>query len=818
MHDHITYRPVPFYFLNTTDPQFYTADYVNQAVRRLKENGFGGLVIFNKPPTGFDHNGYLSDFWYEINERFAEACLQEGLELWLNDGYNFPPGDAGGRIEAADPSLYQRRLHKGPDGRPEVVKVDWGFPAFEEPETSFLFHKIVYDEYARRLGRYFGKSIVGIFSDADNRRYNAGTRRPMGAENYFPWARNFPERFQQRFGYDLTPYLGQLLDGVANAQTADYWRFCGELYQQWFANNRQWCHEHGLLYSFHTSDTGPFTRDVCQRSSIYIEGAPLELLHHSDLPGTDHELFALDGGRHFDNRYFTPKVSYGSGTERYATPNFNMTKYDLRAKYAASAAVLAGQSRVLCEAFAATNWGATHADIRRIAAWQLMQGINFFIPHAVHHTFFGPVKHFAPPEFLSGSLRHGLHEFTDWLSHLCFVASQGKYIPDIAVIDPTPDIWAGKTDGKHIFDLCDKLNRLPCNYIICSREQAARFPRSLDVSEAAAFDFSSLDNGIRFTGPDCAYMRRTLDDGTEYLLIANIWSDQTVNGNLTFNGKSYALELCPGEIAVIGGPWENYRSPSNYAHSMKLASAMPVKWLKQNIAPVLKPISWTNQTAVSDLRLLVPAVAVKTTDVNWQPVITRTDSVTNVQIDGIPLSDGTPCRMFGDDYTSFPLPSSSGSHSLTFTGTPSPSEPLYFVGDFNVKAITTGDFHEIAFSFYDLQVHYPENVRLEFSAPRTSSLLPGDWSAQGHPFYSGGVEYTLTLNGQAQNAVLEFPQVNGVLVIDGQTLIWPPFTYPVGNLDGSRTLRFTVYNTYANQIEMYRAPSGLLQPPVLHWN
>ena len=99
------FRPIPFYFLTSVDPADYTPEAVCCAMRRMKDFGYGGIVLFNKPPLGFDAKGYLSDFWFTITERFIQAARLLKLQLWINDGFNFPPGDAAGRIEAADPTL-----------------------------------------------------------------------------------------------------------------------------------------------------------------------------------------------------------------------------------------------------------------------------------------------------------------------------------------------------------------------------------------------------------------------------------------------------------------------------------------------------------------------------------------------------------------------------------------------------------------------------------------------------------------------------------------------------------------------------------------
>lgn len=544
------FRPIPFYFINTLEGLERSDIFF--AMEKLQEAGFGGCMVFNKPPTGFSREEYLGDDWFKMVGHFAEAGRELNLQVWINDGFDYPPGNVAGRIEKINPSLRQQRLHKTSDGLVEVVELDWGFPAFEEPESSRLFIELVYEEYYKRLECYFGNGITGFFSDADCRRINARVSKKLDGGKYFPWSGNFTAEFLREYGYEIGPHLSAIVGESGAKACRDYWRLAGMLYARWFKNNYEWCRAHGVLYSFHTSDTGPFTQGDCARSSIFAEGAFLQQTRFCDIPGTDHELLALDGGTHFDKRYYVPSASWAGSDARVRAPDFNVTKWDLRAKYTASAAHLYGRNRALCEAFAATNWGASHRDLRRIATWQIMQGINFFVPHAVHHRLQGETKYFAPPEFCSGSLRHGLRRFNDWLSEMCCTASQGILADPVAVFDPTESVWAGNSTGRELFELCDRLNRLPINYVIADKtallEKADRFKilllpgvpleedlrRVLTENGCTILDANETGHlplpDIKFTGGDVHYMRRKLDDGSEMLLVANVWSDTALGG------------------------------------------------------------------------------------------------------------------------------------------------------------------------------------------------------------------------------------------------------------------------------------------------
>ena len=795
------YRPIPFYFINTTEREALSLPAAKEAMKRLKEAGYGGCIFFNKPPTGFSCEEYLSDYWFEVTENFLLAAREENLAFWINDGYDFPPGDVAGRIRARNPSLVQRRLTRLPSGRIECVETDWGFPAFEEEESSKLFIELFYEEYWKRLGKYFGSGITGFFSDADNRRVNYATPKLLNGEPYYPWSRNFAAEFRKKFSYDIEPRLQELFDGSSPQLNLDYWTMAGELYQRWFRNNHQWCREHGVAYSFHTSDTGPFSLKECPRSSLFSEGEPLKLLAHSDCPGTDHELAALDGGTHYDKRFFFPHVTFGEAPEALHTPSFAETRFDLRAKYAASAAFLYGRRRVLCEAFAATTWGADPALLRRIAAWQIMQGVNFFVPHAVHHRFSGPTKYFAPPEFLHGSLSEGIQEFNDFLTRFSFLAAQGEYVAPVGVLDPSREILAGRAEGEKMFVLCDRLNRGSAGYVVTDHEHASCFDVLLDpLSENNP---PVPEGDASFDGGELAWMKRRLPSGEEYMLAANIWSDHSLSGNLVFAGRHLRVELAPGEIAVIGGPYESYRSPAPENRknvTLKMKSAPRCE--EENLLPMHSIRRWENRVELKEMCLLVPeALAGK------------------VRCDGAALSGGVRCRLFDDPYYRYPAPEARGEHTLSFEAEADFTTPVLLSGAFHLRLAGKRGAERKLYEYYQLTITAPEEISAELSAPE--ALRFGNWAEQGLIFYSGCVSYVFEVDGSFRNAELEW-KMNGIceILLDGKTLkrlVWPPYRLSLGDLDGRHELVIRAWNSSANRFDGYRAPGGLAEAPVLHF-
>lgn len=785
------YRPIPFYFLTTTAPEDYTDEAVFEAMKKMKDDGFGGIVLFNKPPVGFDAEGYLSDSWFEITGRFIRACRELELELWINDGFNYPPGDAAGRIEKADPTLKQLRLMPNDEGKLDVAEVAWGFPAFEEEKSSELFHHFVYNEYYKRFAEYFGNGITGFFSDADNRRYNAHVIKDC-PERYYPWSKNFPALFKARYGYAVEENLKGLFDGTDKKVMRDYWQLCGDLYQQWFANNHKWCQEHGVLYTFHSSDSGPMNYEYCKRSSAFTEGDPLTLLSHSDAPGTDHEIFVLDSGTHYDKRYYTQKVTLAGDDEFLYHPHRDESLWDVRAKYAQSAAVLNNKKRIMCEMFAATNHHMTFNDLNRIAAWQIIQGINFIVPHAVHHRFCDIIKYFAPPVFNWTTLEEGVREFNDKLAFNCMAAAEGEYIAEYAVIDPTPEVWQD-VSSTPFFHLCDKLNRRAEGYIIVPRNYNGPIKNIIDPVKYIPELPAPM---VTFSGGDLAYMRRRLND-IEYLLAANIWNPETVSGSLNYNGKTYEVELNAGEIAIFGGPFENYRKPVQYKIQKTFDKQYPVRWEHENMLPFEKELDFVC-TKDMVLTLSVPA-----------------ENDGKVFFNGQEITSFKDAFIFHDKYKVCTVNAASGDNRIEFEKPCRFVQCAYLGGEFDLEVESAKDYTEVGHRQYLLAMYNPSWKKFTLSPRRETLSLTCGWEKQGHVFYSGSIELLLGEVKIEFDDQLLLAGFKGIaeLLIDGTPIERKAVApYAFGLPYGKHIISLRLWNTMGNQLERFAVPSGLTYP------
>ena len=837
-----TKKPIPFFFITTSDEKELTYEKAYESLQIMKNRGFGGAILFNKPPTGFSPEEYLSEKWFRAIENFLKAGRELDLEMWINDGYDYPPGAVAGKVAAIDPTLCQYRICRV-NGEIVPQKVDWGFPAFEHPRSSQLFHELVYEAYKKHIGKYFGNGLRGFFSDVDNRRVNAQVflQKNSPMKDYFPWSEDFRRSFEEKFGYDIWPYMGDVLDRKDTDPCVDYWQHCGDLYGQWFANNYKWCRENGLEYTFHTSDTSPFGYDTMARSSAFTEGRFSDIERNSDYCGTDQELLEINGGKHYTaDLYYVPEVSWGNPAGCRKSKDYYNVHGDTRTKQAQSTAFVYDKKGVMCEMFAASNFGATYEELREIAAFQIMQGVSFVVSHAYHHRSFGEIKYFAPPVFSPQYQMPCCAQFNGDLETYVSWNTRGELSAPIAVLDITEDLWRHRGDYNLFMDVCCQLNRQPRGFVIADKagierkkdafsliintgveqyETIAGIPvanvRSLEDLSAA---IAPLPVDISWEGSGTPhYMVRKTDDGI-CALIANTENPEELTGTVHFSGKSYDVCLRTGEIAFFSEQEQVYRKPVSVAESTPLDNVCPVTWEKENVLPIAR---WENaagkavlqqeeddtisfrfriDSPVENLRLWVPSTCL--------PYISS--------ITGISKAGGTEATCWDDPYTVYEIDAQMGEHVITIAKTAPLNwfDRIFLSGEFDIQIEAENPLYKCSLALYNLSVYIPEKARVTLSTRRKALDTTCSAAMQGHPFYSGNVTYHLdvTVPENYNEYRIAIPAACHDITIEcgdlKKTMLYSPYAADCAK-SGLCRVDVTATATPANFLEMYPRAFGI---------
>lgn len=850
------FRPKPFYFITTSEKDALSYNEVKQSLTELKEGGFGGIVLFNKPPKGFTPDQYLSEDWFDMVKTFCKVCHELGLVIWLNDGFDYPPGSVAGKIEAIDDTLKQLHLSLDENGEIKILEADWGFPAFENPRSSELFIELVYERYLKEVGEYFGNTIVGFFSDADNRRVKPRSMfdEKDPSRNYFPWAVDFENRFKAKYGYDITPYLKDILNRRDIPQAVDYWEFAGNLYQDWFKNNHAWHQAHGLLYTGHTSDSAPFTYAEANRSSLFTEGRFSDIQSNFDYAGTDHELFAEDGGRHMrvDDWYSQSEV-WGLPLNKTKMPGFTDVSHETRVKQAASTAFMYNKLGVMCEMFAATNFGATPEDLRRISAFQIIQGVTFVVPHAYHHKFFGPAKYFAPPDFSRQSLHdYSIKQFNDEMSERCCMLSKGKLVAPIALLDPANAVWRNNFNSKNYFKAFSALNRLPYGFVICDFDKVVNNNLGFKAVVVSGFELSAeqtaklnelgikifnennldglkdviLDCDVKYNGNGTPFIIRKMIDGEEFAFFANVEGDEINKGVITAYGREKEVILYPGDIYYISKNYDNIPDiPEKFDTYCTLPDKLNVKFDKPNNillerfelnGECLSKIDECNEydfvfesTFDTELKLHIPNFAL--------------EIIKEVYFNGEKLTDKTAELVFDEKYYYYTLNAKTGKNviKLTKNNVLGFTERIFVDGEFDVKIDAEYDEYKRTISIYNAKTFVPKNATVTISPRRNTLSINESWATQGQPFYSGRCTYEYSLNCDTDGQYrIVIPEVKAIvdMYVDGKfvgQLFHKPFNFELNLEKGIHELKFLITNTYGNALEGYAEESGITKGVII---
>ncbi|MFD1674049.1 glycosyl hydrolase [Alicyclobacillus fodiniaquatilis] len=278
-------------------------------------------------------------------------------------------------------------------------------PGHQEAMKSFI--EITHERYKQKVGRHFGKTVKGMFTDE------------IGFLGRYPWSSRLPDFFYQKNGYRLEAHLPALHD-ANHPQAAkiryDYFQALHLLLRTVYHRQvHDWCAENGLDYAAEV----PAMRMTTQLFSHVI--------------GSDSAHDKI--GRSLD-----------WSLEHYYL-NFRWNP-----KMTSSLARQLGRERALVECFHSVGWSMTLQDAKWMIDRMAAMGINFFNFHAFFYTLDGLMKHDAPPsQFLQNPYWRHFKQLGDYVGRISYVMSQGASIGELALLDPTTSFWTHLGNPLHGF-------------------------------------------------------------------------------------------------------------------------------------------------------------------------------------------------------------------------------------------------------------------------------------------------------------------------------------------------------------------------------
>lgn len=249
---------------------------IRNYMRNLKENGIDQVMLY--PRSGCEIE-YLSDRWFCTIQMFLKAAEQLDMAVWLYDEFNWPSGDAGGRvtqneafrlksIEIRGEHIGRIRFHSLHNASLFGEKF---FPDLLSHEAVDAFIECTHKKYDEWFHAYFGTVIKGIFTDEPAVGYCC---TQTSIPYYNGMETDYAKKFNRDFDADMKSDGSNFCKNAA-ALIADRFREC------YIEKIGSWCRAHGVIL------TGHLMSDDAPLQATRQNGNILEVLSSFTMPGID---------------------------------------------------------------------------------------------------------------------------------------------------------------------------------------------------------------------------------------------------------------------------------------------------------------------------------------------------------------------------------------------------------------------------------------------------------------------------------------------------------------------------------------------------
>ena len=440
------YESIPFWSWNDE----LEPDELRRQIRAMKKAGIGGFFMHAR---GGLTTEYLGEKWFEATDACIDEAKKQGMDAWCYDENGWPSGFAGMKL-LEDPANWVHyvtcekknafdesalavyvmdgeklvRVRENTGAKEYIALYDRTNSSVVDilnPEIVKKFLNETHEKYFARFGADFGKAMKGFFTDEPQ---------------YFRWDTAYTpvilKAYAERYGCDLLDVLGALFVDCEGAKAVrhHYWKLMNELYTINFAKQiHDWCEAHNCQLTGHT-------------------------IQENDLFG---QMICSAGVMPFY------KYEHKPGVDWLGRP----TSVELCPRQCSSVAQQYGKNQVLTETFACAGWDVTPRELKRIAEWQYVNGVNQMCQHLYPYSIRGQRKRDYPAfysEHNSWTKGEDFKRFNDYFTALGYMLAESEEIAPVAVIHPMHSAYltfkrndphsVDKLNGK-FFELIETLGR-----------------------------------------------------------------------------------------------------------------------------------------------------------------------------------------------------------------------------------------------------------------------------------------------------------------------------------------------------------------------
>jgi hypothetical protein len=298
------------------------------------------------------------------------------------------------------------------------------YPNLLSPEPTRKFLELTHQAYADRMGPDLAKTFEATFTDEPS--LMSFFLKPM-PYRVLPWAPALPAEFRARRGYDLEPFVADLIVDAgpeAARHRHDFWLTVAELISEnYFGRIQTWCRDHEIPSGGHLLLEEPLASHVANYGDLF------RCLRRMDAPSIDC-LTSLPA----------------------ETPWFV-------ARLASSAAELEGRTLVMSETSDHVQQHRPKGDDRprRIVTEAEIRG-------TINRLMLGGVNCITSYYRFEGLDDEALRRLNQHVGRAAMMIRGGRQVADVAVVYPIESLWAGFEPSRHLTRDAAAANRIETTY------------------------------------------------------------------------------------------------------------------------------------------------------------------------------------------------------------------------------------------------------------------------------------------------------------------------------------------------------------------
>ena len=453
----------------------------------MHANGVGGFFMHAR---GGLKTEYLGEKWFSCVKACGEKAKELGMQAYAYDENGWPSGFVGGKLledienhdkyieykfgafdKAADVSYdvsgdELKRTTGGGTGGGDCLNLYIKYSASTadilNPDVVDKFLKLTHEEYKKR-DTY---DLKGFFTD-EPQYYRWGT----------PFTKVLPPYYKETYGDDIFDRLGLLFVEKKGYREFRYrfWKSMQTLMLKNFAQKiYAWCDENGYKL------TGHYVEESFLGAQLMCCAGIMPFYEYEHIPGIDWL------GRQI-------------GTE-------------LAPKQLGSVAAQLGKKQTLTETFGCCGWDTTPKELKHIAEFQYVNGVNLMCQHLLPFTEHGQRKRDYPEHFSAVNpwVKKDFKTFNDYFSVLGKILSESTEKVNVAVLQPIRSAYFDYKRDKDGFAV-DGLDRSLSEFI--ETLGAKQIPHHY-IDETLLAKYGKVDGKTLICGK-CRY---------EYLILPEIYT------------------------------------------------------------------------------------------------------------------------------------------------------------------------------------------------------------------------------------------------------------------------------------------------------